>query len=156
MTAPVGGATMADFADNGLTSDTDFGQACIQALGVPCAFGGRNPNQSAALFLQPIGRSVYNALQVKLVDNVASPMRGVKNLNFQIAYSLSRFENSGGAQADGHVGRQRPGLCAAVRRLQYAQPLLWPIIARSDPSVLLGRVCGCTGRFRNRVDHPFR
>lgn len=88
---------MSDFAKNGLTSDTDFGQACVQALGVPCAFGGINPTQQTSLFLQPIGRATYDALQMKLVQNVTNPLRGVKSLNFQIAYSLSRFENTGGA-----------------------------------------------------------
>ena len=76
------GAAMSDFADNGLTADSDFGQACIQALGVPCAFGGRNPSQASATFLEPIGRSVYNALQVKLTQNVAHPLPGVKALNW--------------------------------------------------------------------------
>ncbi|MBZ5680273.1 MAG: TonB-dependent receptor [Acidobacteriia bacterium] len=103
-TTPVGPATMADFADNGLTSDADFGQACNQALGVTCAFHGLNPNQGPATVLQPIGRSVYNALQLKLVENVSSPMRGIKALNLQFAYSLSRFENSGGLQATGTAG----------------------------------------------------
>ena len=98
------GATMVDYANNGLTADSDFGQACIQALGVPCAFGGYNPAQTQAFFLQPIGRSVYNALQMKLVQNVTSPMRGVRAVNFQVSYSLSRFENSGGAQASGTTG----------------------------------------------------
>ena len=82
--AILAGATMADYAGNGLTADSDFGQACIQAIGVNCAFPGVNPNQAAALFLQPIGRSVYNAMQVKLVDNVTSPIRGVKALNFTV------------------------------------------------------------------------
>jgi hypothetical protein len=98
------GATMVDYADNGLTSDADFGQACIQALGVPCAFGGLNPSQATATFLQPIGRSVYNALQMKLIQNVTTPFRGVRGMNFQISYSLSRFENSGGSQATGTSG----------------------------------------------------
>ncbi len=31
-------------------------------------------------------------------------MRGIKTLNFQIAYSLSRFENSGGSAATGQAG----------------------------------------------------
>ena len=98
------GATMVDYANNGLTADSDFGQACIQALGVPCAFGGKNPAQQQSFFLEPIGRSVYNALQMKLVQNVTNPMRGVKALNFQASYSLSRFQNSGGAQASGTTG----------------------------------------------------
>jgi hypothetical protein len=54
--------------------------------------------------LQPIGRSVYNALQLKLVQNVATPFRGVKALNFQTSYSLSRFSNTGGSQATGTTG----------------------------------------------------
>jgi len=103
-TKPAGSATMADFANNGLTSPSDFGQSCGQALGVPCAFAGLNPTQAAALILQPIGRSVYNAVQMKLVENVKSPMRGVQTLNFQVAYSLSRFENSGGTQVAGTAG----------------------------------------------------
>jgi hypothetical protein len=98
------GAAMSAYADNGLTSPNDFGQACIQALGVDCAFGGKNLSQAAALFLQPIGRSVYNALQMKLVENVVNPMPGFKSLNLQLSYSLSRFENSGGAQVNGTAG----------------------------------------------------
>jgi hypothetical protein len=95
------GATMADYGNHGLASDLDFGQACNQAIGVQCAFGGVNPNQQAAYFLKPVGRSVYNALQMKLVQNVANPVKGVKSANFQVAYSLSRFENSGGAPVGG-------------------------------------------------------
>jgi hypothetical protein len=97
-------ATMADYGSNGLASASDFGQDCLDAIGAPCAFPGVNPGQAQAFFLQPIGRSVYNALQVKLVQNVINPFRGVKALNFQVSYSLSRFENSGGAQATGTTG----------------------------------------------------
>ncbi len=102
-----GGASMSDFASFGLGTEADVaGVGCNQpgsagGLGRPCAFGGRNPNQSQAFFLVPEGRSVYNALQMKLVNNIAKPMRGVKALNFQISYSLSRFSNSGGAQFTG-------------------------------------------------------
>lgn len=107
---PVGGATMEDFAGYGLTSATDFGGDCARnafdaisgnPLGRPCAFTGINPNQAQAFFLQPIGRSEYNALQIKLVDNVVTNTRAVKAINFQFAYSLSRFKNSGGSQATG-------------------------------------------------------
>jgi len=95
------GGTMVDFANHGLTADTDFGQACIDAIGVKCAFSGVNSAQGPAFFLQPVGRSVYNALQMKLVQNVVNPFRGVKAMNFQVAYSLSRFSNTGGAQLTG-------------------------------------------------------
>ena len=51
----------------------------------PCAFGGVNSTQATSQFLKPIGRSVYNALQVKLAQNVANPVKGVKAANFQVS-----------------------------------------------------------------------
>jgi hypothetical protein len=101
---------MADYASFGLTSSADFGGACATnatnpttglSLGRPCAFGGMNGNEGSGLFMEPVGRSLYNALQVKLTQNVANPMRGVKALNLQVSYSLSRYESSGGTQATG-------------------------------------------------------
>ena len=62
-----------------------------------CAFPGVNPvsGNSGTVgtldMLEPVGRSVYNGLQMKLVQNVQKPFRGVKNANFQFSYSLSRF-----------------------------------------------------------------
>ena len=98
------GATMANFADNGLGSSTDIGAGCTNAvngIGRPCAFGGVNPDQSQMYFLKPIGRSVYNALQMTLKQNVTNPMHGIKAANFQVSYSLSRFSSTGGQQANG-------------------------------------------------------
>ena len=97
------GATISDYAGNGLTYDADFGLGCNQpvangGLGRPCAFPGRNVNQSQSFMLQPIGRSVYNALQMKLTNNVTNPLRGIKSANFQASYSFSNFSNTGGAQ----------------------------------------------------------
>ena len=92
------GASIASYANNGLDSAADLGVGgCQAALGFPCAFQGVNPAVGPAIFLYPIGRSVYNAMDVKLVDNVKTPLRGVKYLNFQFAYSLSRFTNCGAA-----------------------------------------------------------
>jgi hypothetical protein len=101
------GASIDSYVGNGLGVPNDVGGVgCAQptsagGLGYSCAFGGVNPMQNSALFLKPIGRSVYNALQMKLVDNVTNPVRGVKALNFQVAYSLSRFSNTGGAPLTG-------------------------------------------------------
>jgi carboxypeptidase family protein len=95
-----GPATMSDFGGLGLDSAADLGiSGCQTGLGTsyPCAFTGVNPDLGLVTFLYPVGRSVYNALDVKLVDNVKSPVRGVKYLNFQFAYSLSRFTNCGAA-----------------------------------------------------------
>ncbi|MGA8271653.1 MAG: TonB-dependent receptor [Candidatus Sulfotelmatobacter sp.] len=90
-------ATIADFAGNGLTSTADFGgSSCLAAIGQPCAFGGINPTAPPLNFLSPVGRSEYDGLQMKWIDNVKSPIRGVKDLNFQVSYALSRFNNSGG------------------------------------------------------------
>jgi len=104
------GATMDSYTGNGLGTPNDaFGVGCNQpiaagGLGHPCAFGGLNSMQNQAFFLKPIGRSVYNALQMKLTQNVTNPMRGIKALNFQAAYSLSNFSNTGGAQLTGTPG----------------------------------------------------
>jgi len=109
-TSPVGGATIGDFAGNGLSTAADVaGVGCNQSvaaggLGRPCAFGGINPNQANMFFLFPEGISKYNALQMTLKQNVTNPMRGVKAANFQVSYSLSRFDNSGGIQATGTPG----------------------------------------------------
>jgi len=107
---PGAGATMADFVANGLGTPNDaLGVGCNQpvangGLGRPCAFGGVNSMQNQAFFLKPIGRSVYNGLQMKLAQNLANPLRGLRNVNFQVSYSLSRFENTGGAQVTGTSG----------------------------------------------------
>jgi len=104
------GAVIDNYVGNGLGVPNDAnGVGCAQptsagGLGYPCAFGGVNSMQNSAFFLKPIGRSVYNALQMKLAQNVTNPVRGVKALNFQVAYSLSRFSNTGGAQLTGTPG----------------------------------------------------
>jgi hypothetical protein len=92
------GAQMTDYAGHGLTSSADFDQPCGVLFGHPCAFPGINPNAPPLPFLQPVGRSVYNGLQAKLTGNLQHPLPGVRALNFQVSYALSRFENDGGAQ----------------------------------------------------------
>lgn len=104
---PAHPASIDDYVGNGLGVPNDVaGVGCSQdpslgGLGHACAFGGVNPAQNTAFFLKPIGRSVYNALQMKLVQNVANPFRGVKAMNFQVAYSFSNFSNTGGAPLTG-------------------------------------------------------
>jgi Carboxypeptidase regulatory-like domain len=97
-------ANIDDFVGWGLGTSGDFGVGCMAAVGHPCGFGGLNPNQAPFFELFPVGRSVYNALQMKLSQNIANPVRGIKALNFQISYSLSRFENTGGIQATATPG----------------------------------------------------
>jgi hypothetical protein len=94
---PARPANMGDYAGAGLGSSSDMGgNSCLVAVGHPCAFGGINPNAPPLGFLSPVGRSVYNGLQMKLAENVKDPFRGATALNFQIAYALSRFSNTGG------------------------------------------------------------
>jgi hypothetical protein len=84
------GATIADYAGNGLDSGTN---ACG---GGPCgpgvaAFPGKNPNLGTNQMLFPSGRSVYNAFETSLRANVNHPFSGVRALNWQVSYSLSRY-----------------------------------------------------------------
>src|SRR5215469_11202644 len=101
LNGPGMGANMTNFAGFGLTSSqAEFGGPCTPSavLGTPCAFSGINPNVGAFPALMPVGRSVYNGLQMKLQQNVNNPMRGVRAANFQISYALSRFVNPMGFQ----------------------------------------------------------
>jgi hypothetical protein len=95
------GAQMTDYANHGLTSSADFDQPCAVLFGYPCAFPGINPNAPPLPFFEPIGRSIYDGLQIKLAGDLSQPFRGVRALNFQISYALSRFDNSGGSIGNG-------------------------------------------------------
>jgi Carboxypeptidase regulatory-like domain len=95
--AILNGATISDFAHNGLTSSAEFGSA-------GGAFTGINPTIAALYQSQPIGRSVYNGLDVKLVGQINHPAPGLKVLNTQVAYSFSRFVNTGGWNAGNSTG----------------------------------------------------
>jgi hypothetical protein len=87
---PTGGATIADFAGNGLDSGGDFagGSPCPT-----CAFPGINANVGQNEMLFPIGHSVYNGLLVSVKSHLSNPFRGVKHLNLIASYSLSRFKS---------------------------------------------------------------
>ena len=49
------GATMADYATNGLGTALDIGAGCtsLNGIGRPCAFGGVNQGQAQMFFLKP-------------------------------------------------------------------------------------------------------
>jgi hypothetical protein len=86
-------ATIVDFAQNGLDSGYDLcgGLPCSLAGAPAAAFPGINANLGSNEMLFPIGRSLYNGLQMSLKQNMANPFRGVKNINLQASYSLSRY-----------------------------------------------------------------
>src|SRR5260370_7322785 len=50
---------------------------------------------------RPVGRSVYNGMDIKWVYNVKRPFTAVKYLNFQATYTLSRFVNAGTTASGG-------------------------------------------------------
>ncbi len=85
-----GGATIADFAGNGLDSghDATGGFPCPT-----CAFPGINPNLGQNDMLFPIGRSTYDGLLVSLKSNLSHPLPGVKRMNLIASYTLSRFRS---------------------------------------------------------------
>ena len=118
--------TMAEIAGNGLTSPSvDFGGACPFSYG--CAFPGINPSAGSLPFLYPIGRSVYNGLDVKLNTDWKTPVRGVSRINFQIAYSLSRFTNQGGSNPSTPGNSDQDFVISAVDNrnpLAYSGPSL--------------------------------
>jgi hypothetical protein len=94
-----GGATINDFAGNGLDSGNAFGGGPAALSGA--AFGGINRNVGSGTFEVPEGRSTYNALQMSYKQQLASPMPEISSMDLTIAYTLSRFMNdAGGALSD--------------------------------------------------------
>ena len=96
-----GGATIADFASHPappgspagyVTSGLDNGMAVCSGFACPnAAFPGINTAVGTNQMLFPIGRSVYNGLQMTLKQDMDRPLPGVRHLNFQTSYSLSRY-----------------------------------------------------------------
>ena len=90
-----GGGTIASFAGNGLDSGNEFlssNPASYAGLtpATGAAFPGVNPLLGEGLFLLPVGRSGYDALQAVLRQQQAHPAPGILSSNIQIAYSFSR------------------------------------------------------------------
>jgi carboxypeptidase family protein len=84
------GAKLADYSANGLDSGY-----VVCGGGGPCpnaAFGGANFGATGAnQMLFPIGRSLYTGLQATLKEDVRNPFPGVRHMNLQVSYSLSRY-----------------------------------------------------------------
>jgi hypothetical protein len=135
---------------NGLTSPgLDFGGACPLTSG--CAFPGINPTAPEIPLLEPIGRSVYNGLDVKLRQEVRNPMKGIRNVNFQIAYSLSRFVNQGGSNAGTSPGNSDQDF--VISALDNDQPLRYmgPSLLDRTHQLSFGGVADIPGGFRASI-----
>ncbi|MGC2110412.1 MAG: carboxypeptidase regulatory-like domain-containing protein [Candidatus Korobacteraceae bacterium] len=122
------GATIASFAGNGLDSQGDLGgPGSCPPQG--CAFGGLNPLQPSLSFLLPAGISKYNALDVKLTYQKASPFKGLRSLNMQVAYSYSSFKNSGGG----------PGVSGVPGEIANSdQDFIVPALDNANPNKYFG------------------
>ncbi len=84
------GATIGNYAENGLAGGTNATGGVAPGPGV-LAFPGINPNYGQILLLQPVGRAVYNALQVSLRSQWNNPLPGIKHMDAQVSYALSRL-----------------------------------------------------------------
>ena len=95
--AAVPGATITDFARNGLDSSNAFcGPFPCSVLGKQqAAFGGLNPAVGSNIMYFPSGRSKYEAvhLSYKTVSG-ENPFRHVRRLDVAIAYTLSRYRTN--------------------------------------------------------------
>ncbi len=99
--AIAGGATINSYRANGLDSPNQRtgGASCgflPVAAGIPagtpaCAFAGKNPSFGQMQIAFPTGRAVYNGLQMSLKSQKKNLMPGIRNANFIVSYSYSRY-----------------------------------------------------------------
>jgi hypothetical protein len=152
-----GGTSMVDFSQNGLTSAADFNQSCGLRFGYPCAFPGINPKAPPLPFYLPIGRSVYNGLQTELTQNAQNPFRGIRALNVQVSYALSRFENSGGSIGTGPVSPISSDQDYGVGALDNANPNRYfgPSVLDRTHQLSFGAYADFPGGFRVSVISHF-
>lgn len=98
-----GGATIVDFASHPVPAGSPTGTLAYGldsgyelCGGGPCpnaAFGGVNQGLTGGnQMLFPIGRAVYNGLQMSLKQDVRNPFKGIPYLNLQVSYALSRYD----------------------------------------------------------------
>src|SRR5438128_4334252 len=86
-------ASIADFAINGLDSGNSLcgGFPCSLVKQPAAAFPGKNKNLGTNQMLFPIGRSVYNGLQMSLKQNLNLANGRIKRANLQLSYAFSRY-----------------------------------------------------------------
>jgi hypothetical protein len=86
------GATIADFAGNGLDSSIQENGGYPQPGAF--AFPGINPLVGQGWFQFPGGRAGYDALQFNLRQQARHPAPGIEDSNFEASYSFSRQVNT--------------------------------------------------------------
>jgi hypothetical protein len=151
-------AVITDYAANGLDSANAFcgGFPCF-LFGLPnAAFGGINPNVGQNEMFFSNGRSVYNGLQMSLRSNVDHPFRGVKHLNYQVSYALSRFENDVPTGGSGISGDQ--DFLAAARDYRSPNKFFGPAGQDRTHQLSFGPIVDLAGGFQfsaiGHIDSP--
>jgi hypothetical protein len=94
--AAVPGASITDFARNGLDSSNAFCGPfpCSVLNKQPAAFGGINPAVGSNIMYFPSGRSQYRGLHLAYKTSVANPTRRVQRMDVAIAYAWSRYRTN--------------------------------------------------------------
>ncbi len=97
--AAVPGASIADFAGNGLDSGGQFLAGAPASLfgltpDTGAAFAGINPLVGRNTMFFPAGRSLYSGLQVAVRTHVTNPVRGVVRGNLQFSYTHASFRSN--------------------------------------------------------------
>ncbi len=88
------GATIQDFAANGLGSPANGLLTTFALPNSGFAFPGRDPALGQIMISNGIGRSVYNALQARVKQDLKNPFRGTRAFSWQAVYNLSRFNST--------------------------------------------------------------
>lgn len=91
-------ATISDFSDNGLGSPATGFNGQFVSPNSGFAFAGIDPNFGSLGVISEVGRSTYNALQVRVRQNIDHPFTGVRHLSWTASYNLSRFNAMVGDQ----------------------------------------------------------
>ena len=99
-----GNASIGDFASNGLDSGNVVlnGTPAIYNGVTPAtgaAFPGANPALGNGIFLLPVGRSGYDALQAVFRQQASHPAPGIMSSNLQISYSFSKIVSTANPNA---------------------------------------------------------
>lgn len=153
------GASIEDYAGNGLTSTTNFLGAPPSAFGLTpdqgAAFAGKNPNVAQGFFYYPIGRGVYNALEVSLRQQTVNPFPFADNMHLQFSYTFSRYEEPINQTSAGLVDYDHPlatmGPANFDRTHQFSVGAIFNL--RKAPNVaLIAHVASPFAQFMSIVD----
>ncbi|GAA3751396.1 TonB-dependent receptor [Terriglobus aquaticus] len=98
------GATISDFASNGLGTTTDpylqnYPYEAYPGLtaNTGAAFAGNNPAVGVGNFSFPNGKSGYDGLQLNLRQQATHPLPGILASTVEVSYAYSRFISTSGA-----------------------------------------------------------